>query len=196
MTLQCQLFAASMAQRCLPAGRPHVLRGRPLDHTTPTYSVLGFGVLKHLGSNRAMAKPARKANGQGRAALQKKVRQGKAKEIAKEIWERLDADLVDLTGNIFPRGTTRKKAVHALFWPWIGKVQGRVFTWRLCCSVCRQIIQFMGHAPPRRPDLAFSAYIGAQAERLRVLVRAVKKKLPKMDARDPSTWDTQAPWAM
>ena len=142
-----------------------------------------------------MAKPQRKPKGEGKAALQRKARNEKARNIANEIWQRLDADLVDATGQLFPRGSTRKVAVRDLFGSWIHEIKGRVFTWKLCCSVCRHVISLLGHSPPRDPGERFSTYIGTQAERLRRLARAFRKRSSTiMNPRDLTTWDTQVPW--
>ena len=73
---------------------------------------------------------ARKAWGHGKAAIQKLMRLNNASEIASHLHERLDTENVQVTGELFPRGTLKRRQTKFLF-EWVPQYKGRLFTQQL-----------------------------------------------------------------
>ena len=140
----------------------------------------------------AMSKQRRPA-GKGRLAVQRKLRHIRADEIADWILPHLNHDRIEATGHIFPNGSWRKSRVKAVFKPWLHRCTGsRMFTTRLCQAVVRRICSLLETMPPRHPRQPFSEWVGEQACRLKILVRAAKKRGfggKKMDEFDTQLQD-------
>lgn len=173
-------------------GRPGVLPAMLKLHAERLLKPIAFwfkGVVMESGARR------RKPFGEGRAALQRKLRQCKAHEVADWILPHLDVEAVESTGHLFPRGPWRKRRVKAVFEPWIYECKGsRMFTSRLCQAVVRRLCVVLQTIPPRHPRQQFSEWVGQQGRRLKELVRAAKKHgggSRRMASRDPSEFDTQ-----
>ena len=90
------------------------------------------------------------------------------------------------SGDLWPRGSLKKKLVRGMFQPWIHKAKGRWFTLKVAKLVCRKIWDNLPFTPPRDPKLTFSQYITVQARRLVGLSRASKK----LKMADPTLVDT------
>lgn len=126
--------------------------------------------------------------GYGPAALQKECRNKRARCIAAVLWTRLDVEMVNRTGELFPRGGLKRRECQALFMPWASALRGRIMTTGLACSVCRRLVVNLGNSPPRAPNQTYAEYIRVQAQRLRVLIRKARKMASSVD---PTQLETQ-----
>ena len=128
----------------------------------------------------------RKPWGQGVAAKQRLERNEKANQVVDWISPFLDFDRIESSGELWPRGSLKKRVVRDLFQPWIHKAKGRWFTQKVAKLVCRRIWDQLPFTPPRDPKLTFTGYITVQAKRLVSLSRASKK----IKMADPTMLDT------
>ena len=115
----------------------------------------------------------RKPWGKGKAALQKRCRQSKASEIASLLLDRLDGESIQMTGEMFPRGTLKSRRNKSAF-SWVSGYTGRVFTKPLLKLVVRKVYRGIGPIPTN-PKLSYGAYVNQQALRLGQLVRQAKR---------------------
>ena len=94
------------------------------------------------------------------------------------------ADVVNHTGELFPRGDLRKKKVRTLVEFASGPAcRGRVFTTRVCRMAIRKLMRSdLELKPPRDPEESWNTWLDRQSRRLQVLVRSAKKRA--MDAAD------------
>ena len=126
-------------------------------------------------SVRAVGNFERKPWGQGPAAKLKKRRNALASKIAQTLEERLDADRISTTGEIFPRWSFRKQSMQALF-SFCREFQGRTFTQALCKLVIRKLVMALGKdSIPRDPDMPFGKFLTKQAVKFKNLIQKAKK---------------------
>ena len=116
---------------------------------------------------------ARKAWGHGKAAIQKLMRLNNASEIASHLHERLDTENVQVTGELFPRGTLKRRQTKFLF-EWVPQYKGRLFTQQLLKIVVRKLLRWIGPIP-QDPKLSFGCFVKRQALRLGHLIRQAKR---------------------
>ena len=131
-----------------------------------------------------------KPRGEGVAAIQRDMRNKKAQQVVDWVMPLLDLDLVESSGELWPRGSLKKKKIQQIMYPWIKKTSGRWFTMTTAKLVCRKLWDALPMVPNRDPNLKFSAYIKVQAIRLMSLASAAKKHLRNMSHRDPANMDT------
>ena len=125
---------------------------------------------------RAMAKRPRAKNGEGRAAKQTAARNKLAAKVAKWLLPWINANKVEATGCLFPRGCLKKKGVRRLTSSWLHKLDGRrCFTKCLLHRVCDELVHKLGFIPPRQPSVSFQDYLGQQSARLGAIIRQAKK---------------------
>ena len=115
----------------------------------------------------------RKPWGHGKAAVQKMCRQNNACEIAGHLKERLDIDNVQVTGELFFRGTLKRRQTKFLF-EWVPDYQGRLFTQQLLKLVVRKLLRWIGPIPTD-PKLSYGCFVKRQALRLGHLIRQAKR---------------------
>lgn len=115
----------------------------------------------------------RKPWGEGRAAMQKQKRQSNPTLIASRLLDRLDVDNIQLTGQLMPRGTLKKRSIRALF-TWVHEFPGRVFTYPLLKMVVRKLLRSIGDVP-RNPKQSYGGYVASQAKRLGILAHRAKR---------------------
>jgi hypothetical protein len=115
----------------------------------------------------------RKPWGQGKAALQKHVRNRTAFEVAQLIEDRLDMDQVQMTGLLFPRGTMKKPGTKKLF-DWVHYYRGRVFTKPMLKEVVRVLLRAIPNIP-MDPSKKFGHFVKQQSKRLGNLIRQAKR---------------------
>ena len=114
----------------------------------------------------------RKPWGMGRASVQKYRRQNVAFTISELLLERLDEEKVSLTGQLFPRGTLKKKASQKLFdWVHDSEFTGRTFTKPVLRLVVRKLLKKL--VIPLDPEN--KNFVGQQSGRLRRFIRAAKR---------------------
>lgn len=128
----------------------------------------------------------RKSKGEGRMSLQRKERNRKAELIVKWVWPHMDTERVEMTGDLWPRGSLKKRRVRELFQPWIHRCKGRWFTLKTAKLACRKLHDQLPSPPNRNPALSFGQYIKVQAKRLLQLSRAAKESA----MCDPTATDT------
>ena len=139
-----------------------------------------------LGTMPAMAK--RKPKGQGIAAVQRCERNRKANLVVTWALPHMDFDAVETSGQLWPRGSLKRKKVQKCMYPWVHKTKGRWFTLKTAKLICRKLWDKLPCTPNRDPAQPFSCYMTDQAKRLLTLARASKKHLRNMG--DPSNMDT------
>lgn len=120
-----------------------------------------------------LVKQIRKPWGQGKAALQKQKRARLAHLITGFLMSRLDAEEIQRTGQIFPRGTLKKRVLRKVF-SWTPCIKGRVFTKPLLKLVVRKIIREVGIVP-MDPKKTFGSFVNQQARRFGMLARQAKR---------------------
>ena len=130
----------------------------------------------------------RKRWGEGVAARQRRERNRKAKQVVEWALPHLDMEQIESSGEIWPRGSLKRKKVREVIEPWIRKTTGRFFTLKVSKLVCRQIWDKLPFTPPRDPSMSFSGYMLVQAKRLIELSKASKKRCRRM--ADPTMLDT------
>ena len=88
------------------------------------------------------------------------------------------ADLVNHTGELFPRGNLKKKNVRNLLEFVSGPAcRGRVFTARVCRMVIRKLMRSdLELKPPRDPEESWNTWLDRQSRRLQLLARSAKKR--------------------
>ncbi len=124
----------------------------------------------------------RKPWGYGKAAVQKLQRQNTACEIATCLNERLDCENIQVTGELFPRGTLKSRKVKLLF-EWVPDYKGRVFTQQLLKIVVRKLMRWIGPIPTN-PKMSYGCFVKRQAQRLGQLIRQAKRvKVRVLDCR-------------
>ena len=105
-----------------------------------------------------------------RRNVQFEVRSKKACHVAACLVGRINVDLALKTGDLFPRGSLKRKNVRHAF-SWMSEMQGRVFTTRFSRMVVKKIMRSIQFHPPLDMDV----WVKAQADRLQKLARSVKK---------------------
>ena len=115
----------------------------------------------------------RKPWGQGKAAQQKHVRNRIAFEVSQLIQDRLDWDQVQMTGQLFPRGTLKKPANKKVF-SWVHSYSGRVWTKALLKQVVRNLVRAIQNIP-MDPSKPFGHFVKQQSKRLGILIRQAKR---------------------
>lgn len=118
----------------------------------------------------------RKPNGQGRLALQKKRRDNLACVISEKISNSLDHEVVEQTGSLFPRVCNLRKRDHRRFsfLKHVGEGK-RMFTKKLCHSVTKKVARSLPYQLVFDPKLTLEQHLQAQATRLQLLARRVKR---------------------
>ena len=121
-----------------------------------------------------MPEKPRQPWGKGRAAKLKKKRNKLACTICDLLRERLDYNQIQLSCELFPRGSLKKRNLKAMF-AWCGDSRfiGRLFTKHLCTSIARKLCHCFQLQPP--PGESFQHLIKTQSSRLKTLVAAAKK---------------------
>ena len=130
----------------------------------------------------------RKPKGQGIAAIQRSERNRKANLVVKWALPHLDLETVETSGQLWPRGSLKRKKVQKAMYPWVHKTKGRWFTLKMAKLVCRKLWDKLPCTPNRNPAQLFSCYMHDQALRLLTLAKASKKHFRKIG--DPSNLDT------
>ena len=112
--------------------------------------------------------------GTGRLAGQKKARNKLARTVCDVLLERLDEEQIQLSHQLFPRGSLKKKCLRRMF-AWCGqrRFEGRKFTPKLIESVVRKLMHAVHLQPP--PGVSLSDFISSQSARLRKFLAAAKK---------------------
>ena len=116
---------------------------------------------------------ARKPWGQGKAALQKHVRNRTAFEAAQLVLDRMDLDQVQMTGQLFPRGTLKKPAIKRMF-DWVHSYQGRVWTKAMLRQMVRILMRSIPNIPVD-PSKKIVTFVKQQSKRLGILIRQAKR---------------------
>ena len=115
----------------------------------------------------------RKPWGKGKAAEQKYVRNRTAFEVAELLKDRMDLDKVEMTGQLFPRGSLKKKTNKELM-DWVHMYKGRLWTLPMLKQVVRVLTRTI-HNFPLDPSKTYGAFVKQQAKRLGQLVRQAKR---------------------
>ena len=116
----------------------------------------------------------RKPNGDGRLSNLRRRRSKIAEVVAALLLGRLDLDLVESTGALFPRKCNlRKKAVKKFLF--LKKIPGRVYTTRVCKAITRQVVLGLPFQLPVDPRKGLKGHIAAQAELLKKLAKRCKR---------------------
>ena len=127
----------------------------------------------------------RKPWGQGKAALQKNRRNRLAQQIADTLRNRLDADRITTTGELFPRSSFKRASMKELF-DFCKTYPGRTFTKALCKLVIRKLVNDLGRdVIPKDPNMTFGKFIAKQGLKFQRLVqkaKRVKEMLPKVQS--------------
>lgn len=109
--------------------------------------------------------------------MQQKLRVKLAKKFAKQIYPLMDVERIERTGQMWPRGTLRKRRVRKVFEAqWLREVQGRVFTRILCLDIVSRLLEMIGVQPTRPPDQSLNQWRKSQAVRFHTLCRHAKKQ--------------------
>lgn len=123
----------------------------------------------------ALSPPKRKSWGEGKAAQMKSRRNDLATKLAGIIHERVDADRISATGELFPRATFKKTSQKQLF-DFCFQFEGRIFTTPLCKLVIRKLVNLLGRDTiPKDPKVSYAKYVSKQATRFQKLVRQAKR---------------------
>lgn len=112
--------------------------------------------------------------GKGRAAKQKRKRNKLACVITDLLLQHIDPDNVEMSCQLFPRGSLKKRRLRSMFsWCSDPKFLGRKFTKKLVESVTRKLCHAVHLHPP--PGKKFQDLVKDQSARLTNLVKAAKK---------------------
>ena len=123
---------------------------------------------------RYVSHGVRRPFGHGQAALLKNRRNYLATAIAQRLWDRLDMDRVQMTGEVLPRGTLKKVANRKLF-EWIHEIEGRrIYTKPLLKLCVKKLLRFVGPIP-MDPKLPYGTFVKQQSCRLGSLIRQAKR---------------------
>ena len=115
---------------------------------------------------------ARKPWGFGKAAVLKHRRNSLALSMSEYLLERLDEDRVSMTGQLFPRGTLKKRANRVLFdWVHYPEFGGRTFTKPVLRLVVKKLMKRI--TLPLDPEN--TRFVSQQTARLRRLVKSAKR---------------------
>ena len=115
---------------------------------------------------------ARKPWGQGRAAQQRCQRNRVAFDVAQVLQDRMDVDHVQMTGQLFPRGSLKRRA-NKEFFNWVHTYNGRVWTKPMLKQVVRDLLRTID--VPMDPAKTFGSFVTQQAKRLGSLIRQAKR---------------------
>lgn len=144
--------------------------------------VRGFSSINHP-MTRVIQIAIRKPCGTGRAAQQKFARNRKASEVASYLYERLDLDTVQMSGQLMPRGTLKRRQNRHIF-EFAGNFHGRTFTSQLVRLVIKKLMRMVGPIP-QDPNLSYGAYVKQQSKILRKFLRQAKR------LKDSGSWQNQ-----
>lgn len=114
----------------------------------------------------------RKPWGQGRAAQQRYQRNRTAFDVAQLIKARMDVDQVQMTGQLFPRGSMKKLANKELL-DWVHTFNGRVWTKPMLKQIIRVLLRTID--VPMDPSKTFGNFVNQQSKRLGYLIRQAKR---------------------
>ena len=133
-----------------------------------------YQVTFSLGIMRSpVVKAIRKPWGCGRAARQKCIRNRSAAEVADYLLDRVDLEHIQLTGQLFPRGTLKSSKNRRLF-NWVGEYHGRIFTSSLLRLAVKKLLRLAGPLP-LNPKQSYGNFVQQQSERLGRLIRQAKR---------------------
>lgn len=139
-----------------------------------------------------MARPPRKAHGQGRLSLQRLRRRKLSSEVAARLMEVLDLESVENTGNMIPRRLDLRRKTNRKF-VFLREYDGRTFTTRLCQSVIRQLLALLPFKLIHDPRSDIEEVIKAQSARLKALAKRskrirAKRKMDDLDTQPYEPW--------
>ena len=134
-------------------------------------------------------KAARKPHGRGKQAVQRQRRGHLSHWLCSQLLEKMDLDSAESTGVLFPKPSGMKKRKHKLRFGFLGDVEGRVFTKKLCLLTCRKLVHRLPFRLNFDPRVDQEAFLEAQAARLKALARKAKRTAKEMAAADND--DTQ-----
>ena len=117
-------------------------------------------------------KAGRKKHGEGKHATQKAKRRDLASHLVCQLQRVLDIDHVQDTGTLFPRCVHLRKTKNRIF-TFLRTFKGRIFTRKLCQSVCRKLLLRL--AVPLDPQKDIKEIANIQALRLQKLARRAKR---------------------
>ena len=120
---------------------------------------------------------ARAKHGDGPGACLQKEREKRAKRLVKYVWPRLDFEKISKTGQLWPRGSLKKRKVRAIFKDWIFRTSGhRYFTKNVCRRTCEILVEQLQYYPTRPPRQSYNQWIQEQCQRFHELCRNAKKR--------------------
>ena len=143
--------------------RSPVVKAIRVEEYADDFPVVKFSAVKQI----------RKPWGEGKAALQKHRRAQLANVITGNLMSQLDVEEIQRTGQIFPRGSLKKRVLRKVF-SWTPSIKGRVFTKPLLKLVTRKIIREVGIVP-MDPKKTFGSFVNQQARRFGMLARQAKR---------------------
>ena len=140
-----------------------------------------------------------------RAHVQKQVRSGNAKFVARRLsspCEEPSVEKINCTGELFPRGSLQRLQVRRLFSFVHDPIcHGRFFTARLCKLVVRKLLREGRMSPAVDPSESMDAWVKKQAKRLQYICMRAKRSTCPLDPELEGTglgtamdnMETQAP---
>lgn len=113
------------------------------------------------------------------AALLVKERERKASFLATHMWEHLNLDRVEDTGQLIPRGSIKKRESRCMFGFIIdqGNCTGRWLTKKVCVKAVRKLVSWLEFDPPVGPRTTRRDFISQEALVLQEQCRKAKKHL-------------------
>ena len=129
------------------------------------------------------------AYGDGRKAHLKDRRRELASKISDQIYNRLDLDWVEASGNLFHRTADLRKRHVKSAYSFLQRFQGRVFTKRLCLLTTRKLIRKLPFDLARNPRLTKEENAELQADRLHRIARKCKR-MSAADNTETQPWDS------
>ena len=117
----------------------------------------------------------REPDGEGRMAIQKKLRGDRGRLIAKLLLTNLDLKQVEKTTTLFPRNTSLRKRKWRRALRCLSFIHGRVYAKKLCCSVVKRVARCLPFQVNLQPGTTTETWVEAQADRMRRCARAVRK---------------------
>ena len=132
----------------------------------------------------------RKPHGQGKLAVQRQRRGRLSDWLSSQLLEKMDLESTESTGVLFPKLSGMKKRRHRAKFGFLGAVEGRVFTKKLCILTCRKLVHRLPFRLNFDPRVDQEAFLEAQAARLKTLAKKAKRAAKEMAVVDNA--ETQA----
>lgn len=127
----------------------------------------------------------RKPFGEGKLACQRQRRKQLCKKLSAQLLGILDVELAERTGCLFPRCQDLRKRHNQKF-RILRHYSGRVFTQKLCLTVCKSLMRQLNLAVD--PSLDLDTAARSQAKRLQKLAKRSKRLMVEGDTLPYVTW--------